>query len=150
MKLNFLNIRFQSPEDFLESINSSLKSDQKINGIDNTTLRFDSEKTFNNMFTLNKLQILRAVSQLKPESIYGLATYLGREPQHVLKDCRLLESLKFLSLEEFNVNGRSTLRPKLAFEYDVIKVHSKSFVQPFTVSEKAERLFNEEVLEIAR
>ena len=102
------------------------------------------------MFTLNKLQILRAVSQLKPESIYGLATYLGRGPQHVLKDCRLLESLKFLSLEEFNVNGRSTLRPKLAFEYDVIKVHSKSFVRPFTVSEKAERLFNEEVLEVAR
>lgn len=96
---------------------------------------------------MNKLQILRAISQIKPGSIYKLATYLGREPQHVLKDCRLLESLKFIKLDEVNPNGRSALKPTLVFEYDVIKIYTQAFTQPFSVSEKAEKLLNQEIVE---
>lgn len=150
MKLNFLSIFFQNPEDFLQSINTSIKSGKsnKVNkGADNTIIKFDSEKTFSNLFTLNKLQILRAISQIKPGSVYKLATYLGREPQHVLKDCRLLESLKFIKLDEVNSNGRSALKPTLVFEYDVIKIYTQAFTQPFPVSEKAEKLLNQEIVE---
>ena len=140
MKINFLNIKFQNIDNFFESVDKVLKSGKKNKDLGRTILKFDSEKTFNKLFTLNKLQILRAISQFKPESVYRLAMHLGREPQHVLKDCRLLETLKFIRLDEVSTNGRATLLPVLTFEYDVIKVYSKKYTQPFAVSERAEKL----------
>jgi hypothetical protein len=67
-----------------------------------------------------------------------LATFLGREPQHVLKDCRFLESSKFIKLEKTK-NVRNSLRPVLVFDYDVIKTNSP-IIPPYAISEKAEKL----------
>ncbi|MDO9183843.1 MAG: hypothetical protein Q7U04_15620 [Bacteriovorax sp.] len=141
MNLYFLDIKFQKPEDFIQEINSLHKVKKHIQKKHSAVLKFDSEKTFNKLFTINKIQILRAVSQLKPDSIYQLAFLLGREPQHVLKDCRLLESLKIITLEEINIGGRSALKPGLIYDCDIIRIFSKSFTHPFTISEKAESLF---------
>lgn len=138
MKLNFLYIIFQGPKDFLSDVDKALKSGKGLNRKIENTLTFDSVKTFNNFMTVNKIQILRAISQLKPESVYQLATILGREPQHVLKDCRYLESFKFIKLEDTE-NERKSLRPVLAFNYDVIKTNSP-IISPYTISERAEKL----------
>lgn len=123
MKLNFLIIIFQDSKDFFAEVDMALKSGKGMNRRKKNTLTFDSIKTYNNFMTVNKVQILRAISQLRPESIYQLATLLGREPQHVLKDCRHLESFKFIKLQETD-SGRSSLKPVLAFEYDIIRVQS--------------------------
>lgn len=138
MKLKFLNIVFQAPSDFFKDIDKVLKSGKGMNKKAENTLTFDSVKTFNNIMTVNKIQILRAISQLRPESVYQLAITLGREPQHVLKDCRQLESYKFIKLEETNT-GRNSIRPVLTFDYDVIKTDSQ-IISPYTISERSERL----------
>lgn len=138
MKLKFLNIVFQVPSDFFKGIDTALKTGKGLNKREENTLIFDSVKTFNNIITVNKIQILRAISQLKPESVYQLALSLDRESQHVLKDCRQLESYKFIKLEETK-NSRNSIRPVLSFDYDVIKTDS-TIISPYTISERSERL----------
>jgi predicted transcriptional regulator len=100
MKLKFLNIVFKESKDFFADIDRALKSGKGFNTRAANVLTFDSVKTFNNVMTVNKIQILRAISQSRPESVYQLAMILKREPQHVLKDCRQLESYKFIKLED--------------------------------------------------
>ena len=138
VKLKFLNIVIREPKDFFADIDHALKSGKGMNNREENILIFDSVKTFNNIMTVNKIQILRAISQLGPESVYQLAMMLGREPQHVLKDCRQLESYKFIKLEKTD-SGRNSLRPVLAFDYDVIKTDS-SIISPYTISERSEKL----------
>lgn len=138
MSLKFLNIVFQEMDDLFAEIDKAIKSGQGMDRRKKNILTFDSDKTFNHILTLNRVQILRAISQFKPESIYQLASFLGREPQHVLKDCRFLESSKFIKLEETK-DGRNSLRPILFFDYDVIKTDSP-IIPPYTISEKAEKL----------
>lgn len=138
MSLKFLNIVFQESKDFFTEVDKALKSGHGMDRRKKNILTFDTVKTFNNFMTVNKVQILRAISQLKPESIYQLATFLGREPQHVLKDCRFLESSKFIKLEE-TTNVRNSLKPILVFDYDVIKTDSP-IIPPYTISERAEKL----------
>lgn len=138
MKLKCLNIVFQESKDFFADIDRALKSGKGLNTRAENVLKFDSVKNFNNVMTVNKIQILRAISQLGPESVYQLAMMLNREPQHVLKDCRQLEAYKFIKLEETD-SGRSSLRPVLAFDYDVIKTDSP-IISPYTISERSEKL----------
>ncbi len=138
MKLKFLNIVFQLPSDLFADIDKALKLAKGMNKRAENTLIFDSVKTFNNVMSVNKIQILRAISQLRPESIYQLATILAREPQHVLKDCRQLESYKFIKLEKTN-SGRNSIRPVLIYDYDVIKTDSP-IISPYTISERSESL----------
>jgi predicted transcriptional regulator len=137
MKLKLLTILFQSQEHFFSNVDQMLKSGKGNAKRQRETLVFDSVKTFNTLITVNKIQILRAISQLKPESVYQLALLLGREAQHVLKDCRQLESLKFIKLERTN-SGRNALKPLLTFDYDVIKAESP-IISPYTISELAEK-----------
>lgn len=138
MKLKFLNIVFKATDELFKDINKTLNSGKGMNTRAENILIFDSVKTFNNVMTVNKIQILRAISQLRPESVYQLAISLGREPQHVLKDCRQLESYKFIKLEKTN-SGRNSIRPVLTFEYDIIKTDSP-IISPYTISERSERL----------
>ena len=138
MKLKFLCITFQPPRDFFAEIDKALKSGKGMKRKEENTLTFDSVKTFNHVMTVNKIQILRVISQANPESVYRLATILGREPQHVLKDCRQLEAYKFIRLEETK-SGRNSIRPVLTFDYDVIKADSR-IISPYTISERSEKL----------
>jgi predicted transcriptional regulator len=93
--------------------------------------------------TSNKTNILSAISKLKPGSVYELASFLNRQPQHVLSDCRSLESHGFIKLIQEEV-GRKALRPELAFDYDVIMVEGKG-TMPLAVSEKSERVLAQAV-----
>ncbi len=138
MRLKFLNIVFKESNEFFADINKALKSGKGLNTRSENVLIFDSVKTFNNVMTVNKIQILRTISQLRPESVYQLAMTLNRVPQHVLKDCRQLEAFKFIKLEVTD-SGRGSLRPILAFDYDVIRIDSP-LVSPYTISERSERL----------
>ena len=72
MKLKFLNIVIREPKDFFADIDHALKSGKGMNNREENILIFDSVKTFNNVMTVNKIQILRAISQQGPESVYQI------------------------------------------------------------------------------
>jgi predicted transcriptional regulator len=138
MIFKYLNIQFSEMNNFFQNVDQAIKSGKGFSPSSKNTLIFDSEKTFNTVMSVNKIQILRAISQLAPKSIYQLATILKREPQHVLKDCRQLEFYKFIKLEK-SQDTRNSIRPVLAFDYDIIKT-SSALISPYTISSKSEKI----------
>jgi predicted transcriptional regulator len=123
MSFESLNIEFQSLDELFSDVSNALEGKSScITG--KNTLTFDSPKTFWKFFTNNKLEILVAISKFKPESVYALAKFLGREAHHVLKDCNQLKSFGMISMLETK-GSRKQIRPVLTFEYDLIKVDSK-------------------------
>lgn len=139
-----LNINFRTLDELFSSINTVVSNGKKI--IDHKEIIFfDSEKTFHKFMSQNKLQILKAISRLKPESVYQLAKFVGREYPHVLKDCRALESFSFIKLVE--VKGlKKQLAPRLSFDYDIIKVNSAKLemIEVINISKKSNQIILEE------
>lgn len=134
MKLSVLTIQFESVDDFMADIEDCIFNG-KDPAISNKSLSFDSFETFKRLISHNKIQVLIAISRLKPESIYQLEKLLNRQYPHVLKDCRQLENLGFIKLIESN-GVKKQLRPSLVFEYDVIKVDTP-LQQVFNISKRS-------------
>ena len=137
MSLKKLTVQFQSVDDFFLNINKAIKANSAlVDSID--SVYFDSIDTYRSFMTSNKANILTAISKLKPGSVYELATYLNRQPQHVLADCRSLESHGFIKLIQ-EETGRKPLRPELVFDYDVVLVEGQG-TMPLAVSEKSAKV----------
>lgn len=144
MSLKVLNINFQNKDEFLNEIRGALFAGEKTKSQEKE-LSFDSIDTFKRLMSQNKLQILMAISRLRPESIYQLQKYLpNRKYPHILKDCRQLESLGFIKLVE-SEGAKRQLRPQLTFAYDIIKVNPKipELVEIFNISERSNRVLLE-------
>ncbi len=142
MSLKKLTIHFQDLGDFFKDISSTIESSQNLVETPDS-ISFDSIQTYRSFMTSNKGHILSTVSKLRPNSVYKLANLLNRKPQHVLADCRSLESHGFINLIKEEA-GRKQLRPELIFDYDVIFVDDNNSV-PFAVSEKSEKVLAEAV-----
>lgn len=145
MSLKKLTIHFQNLDDLFKDINKSIESNEALVDF-SESINFDSIKTYRSFMTSNKLNILSVISKLKPNSVYELAGYLDRKSQHVLADCRSLESHGFIKFEK-EETGRKAIRPELAFDYDVIMIEDKG-TMPLAVSEKSERILAEAVGEM--
>ncbi|CBW26608.1 hypothetical protein BMS_1783 [Halobacteriovorax marinus SJ] len=144
MSLEVLNINFQNKDEFLNEINGALFHGKEVK-FHKKELSFDSIETFKRVMSQNKLQILMAISRLKPESVYQLEkSLLNRKYPHILKDCRQLESLGFIRLVESKGSKRQ-LRPELTFAYDIIKVNSKNpeLIEIFNISLRSNRVLLE-------
>lgn len=109
-------------DDLFSEINNAINSKSPLIDKENE-IYFDSLNTFQKFMSQNKLQILMAISRLKPESVYQLEKMVGRQYPHVLKDCRMLESFGFIRLVE-SEGAKKQLRPELKFNYDLIRVNS--------------------------
>ncbi len=145
MSLKKLTIHFQEMGDLFQDINQAIDSHSAF--VDSPdVINFDSIDTYRSFMTSNKANILSAISKLKPGSVYELATYLNRQPQHVLADCRSLESHGFIKLIQ-EVGGRKPIRPELAFDYDVIMIEDKGSM-PLAVSERSERVLADAISEV--
>lgn len=144
MSLNILNVNFRSLDDLFEQVDSAVENREPM--IDERNeLFFDSEKTFMKFMSQNKQQILKAISRLRPESVYQLAKFVNREYPHVLKDCRDLESFGFIKLVE-QEGTKKQLQPELTFDYDIIKVNAGNpeMMEIFNISEHSNRILLEE------
>lgn len=84
-------------------------------------IHFDSLTTFREFMTLQKLEILLMISNVKPKSIYELAKLLDRSLSAVQKDCDVLSRVGFIKLHR-QKTGRGSITPKLVFDYDKIVV----------------------------
>ena len=142
MSLKKLTITFQEIEELFNEVNKSIEAGTNDVDLENS-ITFNSIDTYRSFMTSNKANILSAISKLKPSSVYELAAYLNRKPQHVLADCRSLESHGFIKLTQ-EQSGRMPLCPELAFEYDVIMIDDKGSM-PLAISAKSERVLSRAV-----
>lgn len=117
-------IEFLSLEEFGQRAIREIKIALKT-GIPNiqpkNLIQFDSVTSFRGFMTLQKIEILLMISNVKPKSIYELAKLLDRSLGAVQKDCDVLARIGFIKLQK-QKTGRGSIMPKLAFDYDKIVV----------------------------
>lgn len=102
---------------------------------------FKNLKEMRSFLTLQKLEILSALSDIKPNSVYELAKILEREIAAVQRDCITLEEKGLIILKKSESN-RGSLIPKLKKDFTKIKVHlpKMSYEISFKASEQFENL----------
>ena len=142
MKLKSFDIEIMSYDEFMGSVKKILEGDLKSVKSQHSN-SVDSLETFKRSMTPNKLQILMAISRLKPESINQVAKLVGREYPHVLKDCRALEVEGFIKFEEVD-SLRKQLTPKLVFDYDIIRVKAP-IEEIYSISERSNKVLLREL-----
>ncbi len=74
---------------------------------------FSSIESFRSIFTNERMRVLSTIRREKPDSIYALAKLLGRDFKSVLKDVKLLEGFRLLTLDSYKVGMRVKIRPKV-------------------------------------
>lgn len=119
-----MTIDFFSLEEFGQRTIANIKTALKT-GIPHiqpkNIIHFDSIASFRGFMTLQKIEILLMISNVKPKSIYELAKLLDRSLGAVQKDCDVLARIGFIKLQK-QKTGRGSIMPKLAFDYDKIVV----------------------------
>lgn len=79
-------------------------------------LGFSDISTFRKVLTEERLRILKAVRQHKPDSIYRLAKLLNRDLKSVNTDVYKLKQLGLIQLSKTTYNGRKRTAPKVTFD----------------------------------
>ena len=128
MKIRPLKIVFESLDDFKERTKAQLKKSTvsgKALSLAKNTLRFESVAAYQQVMSDQKYAILAAVYLHQPQSVYQLAKIVGRSPQNVFRDCKVLEGHGFL-IQEATGDNRKTKIPKLAFDYNAIVIYMPS------------------------
>ncbi len=74
-------------------------------------LYFETYETFCKVFTSKRLELLRAIREKKPKSIYAIARYLGRDYKNVQTDAQQLQLSGLITLKKVKNGRRVSLRP---------------------------------------
>ncbi|MBI3534390.1 MAG: hypothetical protein HY072_02740 [Deltaproteobacteria bacterium] len=114
-KLKFLQIHFQSFEDFKNEVTKALTT-RSTSIQPKEHIIFDSVASFRNFMTIQKIELLTSIATRKPSSIYELAQFVDRDFAAVLRDCTGLETIGFIRLKDVN-DSKKTKIPQLKFEY---------------------------------
>lgn len=61
--------------------------------------------------TAVRIELFYAIAKQKPESVYQLAKFLGRDPANVLREVKALEGMGLITLKTFKGEGREKLKP---------------------------------------
>jgi predicted transcriptional regulator len=113
MKLKKAIIKVKNISDVKEEMKKAFKGEfvgiQKKNEI----IFLNFESAFK-VFSKNKMQILQAIAQEKPRSIYELAKFLEKDFKSVHTDVKYLVGVGLIELKESN-DARSALRPIVKF-----------------------------------
>lgn len=116
-----MEIHFQSLEDLDKKTRKALASRTPSIQPKNQIV-FDSVASFRHYMTIQKIELLTAIANQRPSSIYGLAQIVDRDFAAVLRDCTSLETTGFIKLKSTK-NMKKTKIPQLSFNYSGIIVH---------------------------
>lgn len=120
MKINkTMTVSFKDIDNLKNDLIGALKGKKNIQP--KNVVYFDSPQSFRNFMTLQKIELLVMIAYASPKSIYELASIVDRALAAVQKDCQMLERSGFIVFEK-QKTGRSSIIPKLKFDYDCIVV----------------------------
>ena len=117
MKVRKFKIRIESGSDFRSEV---IKTWRDVERRLETSGGYELVLSFPNLFWLAKilsperLRLIQAIKEKKPESIYQLAKYLGRATPNVQKDVHELAEYKIIGLKKVRKKGikRTSLQPE--------------------------------------
>lgn len=93
----------ESLKDFAETW-KKLESGKKVKKEEG--IYFDSIDTMRAVLTNKRLQVLKAIREYKPSSVYELAKILGRDLKNVNQDLKLLSEIGLVTLEKTEMDKK--------------------------------------------
>jgi predicted transcriptional regulator len=130
-----LCIQYRSSDELKQKILSDLMSPgDEAEKAD--IIYFDSPASFRKFFTFTKYEIISAIVENKPHSIFELAKSLNRDFPSVLRDCHILKEIGFINLIDAH-DAKNTKRPILAFPYQKIVIPALGYRLPVNISESS-------------
>lgn len=113
MKMKHAKIIVRSVDSLKEDWKSALSGKKKGTQKDSEVI-FTGIETVAKIFSKNRMEILRVIILRKPNSIYELAKFLGRDFKNVYSDVKLLFEVGLVELQETR-GVRKGLRPIAKF-----------------------------------
>ena len=121
MKVKKLKIGIRRIEEGLKHFANVAKAIEKGKVVKNERgVYFENLETIRKILTDRRLEVLKAVKDKKPSSVYQLAKFLGRDLKNVNEDLRLLEQCGLVSLKKSKID-RERLTPTV--NYDTIQLN---------------------------
>lgn len=117
MKVKQIKVLIESEKEFFDRIGKLIKKVDKgvRKKLTNETLSVESFKDLAKALTLKKRELLRAIKDKKPKSIYELAKMVNRSQENVFSDVKFLEDLGLIETIK-ETNGRGRIRPFINFD----------------------------------
>ena len=115
MKEKKLIVSMKTPSEALEEFKTVLKNAHKgIFKEPHYEIAFDNKKDFNKF--IKNLDIVMAILNLKPKSIYELAKLLKRDQSNVNKVILFFESYGVVKIKKVKVNNKILKRPIVGYQ----------------------------------
>ena len=120
MKVKNIKISIKTTEAFLEEAKSTMK---KIAAGEKVSMKkglyFENLKAMRNALTPKRLELLHAIKENHPQSVYQLSGLMKRDLKNVTQDLTFLEKLDLVELKK-SKDTKSKTTPSV--EYDKILV----------------------------
>lgn len=107
-----------SPKSTFNSFKKAIKTG--VPHIEKDQVRSPSLKALLSIATENRLNMFKVIHNDRPESLYELAQFLGKNLSYVSKEIRVLESMNIIRLEKFEENGREKIKPVALYDRIVL------------------------------
>lgn len=121
MKRKILEVHFRSLDDMKKDMDKAIRT--RIPQIQpRHHLYWDSLESFRNFLTTHKLELLSAIANWKPKSLYELAKMVNRDVASIQRECKILENTGFIKFSPSKHGKRRSKQPKLKFDYSAILV----------------------------
>jgi len=117
----WLKIEFQDLNDFKHEVKRALSTRKSLLQPKNQIV-FDSVATYRKFMTIQKIEVLTAIANQQPSSIYELAKVVDRDFAAVLRDCASLEGAGFIKLRKTG-DSKKSKAPTLSFPYIGLAIH---------------------------
>jgi predicted transcriptional regulator len=121
MKVKNINVKIKPLKQVLKDVAEvmeKIKKGEKVKPYRGVS--FGSVESFREFFTPKRLQLLRIVKHVQPDSIYELAKLTKRDFKSVNTDIKILEKYGIIETKKIAANGRYKIKP--IFEYDKVNV----------------------------
>lgn len=119
---NAFHITFGSIDDLAHEARQVLSGSVNKQNLGSSAMFADLNDFMSFMFP-GKFMLLMMIKSKNPGSLYELAQLVNRSQSGVLRECKDLESMGFITLEKSG--ARNALKPELAFSYDRLVVHTE-------------------------
>ncbi|MCK5508851.1 MAG: hypothetical protein KAI50_10080 [Desulfobacterales bacterium] len=119
MKVKKIKIAIKSTEAFLEEAKSTMKkimAGEKVSRKD--CLYFKNLYVMRKALTPKRLELLHAIKEKRPQSVYELSRLTNRDLKNVTQDMTYLEMLGLVELKKTKDKKRTNTTPSV--EYDKI------------------------------
>ena len=116
MKANNIRITIKSRAQVLHEFGETVEKLRKGEpASQRDELSFSSLESLRKVLTEKRTELLKAIKEKSPESVYELAKLVGRDLKSVNTDLKILKSLGLVSLRKSN-EGRARVKPIVEFD----------------------------------